>query len=104
MLSKIGGNNMDFLLEEGFKPDLIKQMRQRYDSSVLDLFVLEQENVCDVIHYFQRIGIQPIHELLLTRIEVFTKDLNDVKDAFLKHNIKQVVEEINQDISTIDYL
>ena len=104
MPSKIGGNNMDFLKAEGFRDDLIKKMRQRYDSSVLDLFVLEQENVCDVIHYFQRIGIIPIDTLLLTRIEIFTKDLNEVKDAFLKHNIKQVVEAINQDITSIDFI
>ena len=36
---------MDFLLEEGFKEEIIKKMKQRYDSSVLDLFLLEQENV-----------------------------------------------------------
>jgi hypothetical protein len=83
---------------------MIKKMKQRYDSSVLDLFSLEQENVLDVIHYFQRIGIRVIDELLLTRIEVFTKDINEVKDAFLKHNIKEVVKEINDDITTIDFI
>ncbi len=95
---------MDFLLEEGFKEEIIKKMKQRYDSSVLDLFLLEQENVLDVIHYFQRIGIRVIDELLLTRIEIFTKDINEVKDAFLKHNIKEIVKEINEDITTIDFI
>ena len=95
---------MDFLLEEGFKEEIIKKMKQRYDSSVLDLFLLEQENVLDVIHYFQRIGIRVIDELLLTRIEIFTKDINEVKDAFLKHNIKEIVKEINEEITTIDFI
>ena len=95
---------MDFLLEEGFQDDFIKKMRQRYDASVLDLFCLEQENVLDVIHYFQKIGIHVIDELLLTRIEVFTKDINEVKDAFLKYNIKELVGQINQDITTIDFI
>ena len=95
---------MDFLREEGFSEDVIKKMRQRYDSSVLDLFCLEQENVVDVIHYFQKIGIRPIDLLLQTRIEVFTKDINEVKDAFLKYNIKEIVGLINQDINTIDFI
>ncbi|MBP5678756.1 MAG: hypothetical protein J6X28_02880 [Bacilli bacterium] len=95
---------MDFLLEEGFDENLIKQLKQRYDSSTLDLFILERENVQDVIHYFQKIGIIPIEELLLSRIELFTKDINTIKDAFLKHNIKQVVELVNHDINNIDWL
>jgi hypothetical protein len=45
-----------------------------------------------------------IDELLLTRIEIFTKDINEVKDAFLKHNIKEIVKEINEDITTIDFI
>lgn len=93
---------MDFLLEEGFSHDLIHQIQRRYDEAILDQFSLEEENVKDVIHYFQKIGIEPIDVLLLTRIEIFMKDVNEVKDAFLCHNIKQVVEEINKDIHTID--
>ena len=100
----IGGNKMNFLLEDGFSMDLIDQMTKRYDDGILDQFSLEEENVQDVIRYFQKIGIQKIDVLLLTRIEVFMKDINEVKDAFLHHNIKQVVEEINKDIHYIDYI
>ena len=95
---------MDFLLEEGFSKDLVKKMISRYDESVIDMFILEQENVIDVIHYFQRIGIKQIDVLLLSRIELFTKDINDIKDVFLKHNIKQIVDQINEDINTIDFI
>ena len=95
---------MDFLLEEGFSKELIKKMISRYDESVIDMFILEQENVIDVIHYFQRIGIKQIDVLLLSRIELFTKDINDIKDVFLKHNIKQIVDQINEDINMIDFI
>ena len=95
---------MNFLLEEGFEEELIEKMRKKYDESTIDIFRLERENVCDVIHYFQRIGIEKIEDLLLSRIEIFTKDINEIKEIFLKYNIKQVVDEINKDLNTIDYL
>lgn len=95
---------MNFLLEDGFTNELIHQMKRRYDEAILDQFSLEEENVKDVIHYFQKIGIENIDVLLLNRIEVFMKDVNEVKDAFLQHNIKQVVEEINKDINYIDLI
>ena len=95
---------MNFLLEDGFNKELINQIEKRYDESIIDQFILEEENVHDVIRYFKKIGIHHIDILLLTRIEIFMKDINDVKDAFLRHNIKQMVEEINKDINNIDYV
>ena len=100
----IGGNKMRFLLEDGFSNDLIRQMKNRYDEAILDQFCLEEENVHDVIRYFKRIGIQRIDILLLTRIDLFMKDIIEIKDTFLKYNIKKVVDEINQDISAIDFI
>ena len=95
---------MDFLLEEGFSNHLLSEITKKYDSAILDQFSLEEENVKDVIHYFQKIGINRIDLLLLNRIEIFTKDINTIKDAFLRHNIKEMVEQINEDINRIDYV
>ena len=95
---------MDFLLKDGISRETIKKVQQKYDESIIDQFCLEEENVHDVIRYFKKIGIKSIEELLLTRIEIFTKDINDIKDAFLHHNIKEIVEKINKDINTIDYI
>ncbi len=95
---------MDFLLNEGFKESFINQLINKYDETIIQEFILEEENVKDIIHYFRKIGIERIDDLLLTRITIFTKDLNQVKDAFLKHNIKEVVDEINEDINAIDFV
>ena len=95
---------MDFLLEEGFSESLINRLIKQYDETIIQEFILEEENVKDIIHYFNTIGIKKIDELLLTRITIFTKDINEVKDAFLKHNIKKAVDEINEDINTIDFI
>ena len=95
---------MNFLLELGFSEELINKMINRYDKTIIEEFILEEGNVVDVIKYLQKIGVEPIDELLLTRIQIFTKDINDVKDAFLKHNIKKMVDKINQDINNIDFV
>lgn len=95
---------MKFLLEDGFSNDLINQIQKRYDQAIIDQFCLEEENVHDVIRYFKKIGIHKIDVLLLTRIEIFMKDIIEIKDAFLQHNIKKVVDEINQDINMIDFI
>lgn len=95
---------MNFLLEEGFNIELINKMINNYDESIIDQFIIEKENVKDVINYLKKIGIKDIDKLLQTRIEIFTKDINSVKDAFLKHNIKEKVEEINNDINNIDFV
>lgn len=95
---------MNFLLEEGFPKETIEKIKNHYDESMIEQFILEEENVKDVIHYFQKIGIKEIDLLLQTRLEVFTKDINSIKDAFLRHNIKEQVELINQDINNIDFI
>ena len=95
---------MNFLLEEGFSIELINKMINNYDEGIIDQFIIEKENVKDVINYLKKIGIKDIDKLLQTRIEIFTKDINSVKDAFLKYNIKEKVEEINNDINNIDFV
>ena len=95
---------MEFLLEEGFSEELIEKMKQKYEDSTLSMLQLEQENALEVIHYFQKIGITRIEDLLLSYIEIFTKDVEEVKNAFLKHNVKEVVNAVNEDISVIDFI
>jgi len=95
---------MNFLLEEGIQKETIERIKNHYDESMIEQLILEEENVKDVIHYFQKIGIKEIDLLLQTRLEVFTKDINSIKDAFLRHNIKEQVELINQDINNIDFI
>lgn len=95
---------MDFLLEEGFSKELIQKMLEKYDESAIDIFKIEQENVEEVIHFFKKIGINQIDLLLLSHIEIFTKDVSEIKEAFAKQNIPTIVEEINKNITIIDYI
>ena len=102
MPSKTGGNNMEFLKELGLEEGLIEKLQKRYENSILDLFILEKANVEDNIRYMKKIGIKRIEEILLMHIEIFTKNQEEVENAFLKHNIKEIVEEINEDPMAIE--
>lgn len=95
---------MNFLLDYGMSEELISKMIDRYDEGVIDLFKLESENVISVIEFFNEIGIKCIDQLLLFRIEVFTKDVDKVKREFNKHNVKMIVDDINEDIMNIDFI
>ena len=95
---------MKFLLDCGFSEDLIDKMRERYDESTIDIFKLESDNVINVIDYFKEIGLECIDELLLFRIEVFTKDIEFVKETFNNHDVSVIVKDINDDITNIDYI
>ena len=93
---------MKFLIDTGLSPEIIRKLESTYDESALDLLKIESDNVIDVINYFKEIGIKDIETLLITYIEIFTRDVDDVKAAFNKHNIKEVVEKINNDIFYIE--
>ncbi len=93
---------MKFLLEEGFSQELIDKLILKYDEGILDIFQIEKNNVIDNIRYLKQLGIKRLEELILFRIELFTKDPEEIKEAFDKPNWKEIVEEINEDVLNID--
>ncbi len=93
---------MQFLLEKGFTQELIDKLTLKYDEGILDVFQIEKRNVSDVIDFFRQIGIENIEELMLFRIELFTKDVEEVKEIFDDEHVHEMVQEINEDILNID--
>ena len=89
---------MQFLLEKGFTQELIDKLTLKYDEGILDVFQIEKRNVMDVIDFFRQIGIENIEELMLFRIELFTKDVEEVKEIFDDEHVHEMVQEINEDI------
>lgn len=98
----VGGNSMQFLIENGFKKSTIEKLQEKYDESILDVVSLEEENVIEVINYLKQIGIQNIEDLMIYQVELFTKDIDKIKNHFDKPNQYQMVEKINEDVMNID--
>lgn len=92
---------MNFLLDLGIKQNTINSIKTKYDEGVIDNFRTEEDNVEEVINYFREIGIVDIDNLLIFDLTIFTKDIDYVKECFNKHNLKEVVKSINEDITFI---
>ena len=92
---------MKFLLDLGIKENTINSIYTKYDEGVIDNFRVEEDNVEEVINYFREIGIVDIDNLLILDLTIFTKDIDYVKEWFNKHNLKEIVKSINEDITNI---
>lgn len=95
---------MEFLKEYGINDSVIDEMIDKYDDSLLSLFMSEEYNVGLVIEYLKSIGVCVIDELLLNRIELFYIDVIKIKKSFDRFETKKLVDNINKDISYIDFL
>ena len=52
----------------------------------------------------EKIGIKNIEGLLLYSIEIFTKNIEEIKNIFEQDNQEWIVKTINEDITMIDRL
>lgn len=95
---------MDYLKKIGISTETIKKITDKYDESVLELIDIEQHNVKQVIDYMEKIGIKNIEGLLLYSIEIFTKNIEEIKNIFEQDNQEWIVKTINEDITMIDRL
>lgn len=95
---------MEFLKDYGISDSIIEKMIDKYDDSLLSLFISEEYNVGVVIEYLRAIGVNVIDELLLNRIELFYIDVIKIKKSFDRFETDKLVDSINKDISYIDYL
>lgn len=92
---------MKFLVEE-FNQELEDSLRLKYEESILEVFELNKDNVLKVIDYLKDIGVNNIEELILYKLEFFTKDVDVIIKRFNEYNIGEVVDSINEDITNID--
>ena len=92
---------MKFLVEE-FNQELEDSLRLKYEESILEVFELNKDNVLKVIDYLKDIGVNNIEELILYKLEFFTKDIDVIIKRFNEYNIGEVVDSINEDITNID--
>ena len=92
---------MKFLLDLGIKENTINSIYTKYDEGVIDNFKVEEYNVEEVINYFREIGFINIDNLLIFDLSIFNKDIEYIKECFNKHNIKEIVKLINEDITNI---
>lgn len=95
---------MDFLKEYGIKNEVIDKMLNSYDPVLIDVFLFDEGNVRKVIEYFQSLGIKVIDDLLLYRIEIFSIDVEKLKQSIARFDQQELIRRINENYNTINCL
>ena len=95
---------MNFLREYDITDEVIEQIRENNDSSIIQSVIYNEHNVGKIINYFKEINIEVIEELLISRLELFTVDLSKIKSEINKYNVEILVNLINEDINSINFI
>ena len=95
---------MNFLREYDITDEVIEQIRINNDSSIIQSLIYNEQNVGKTINYFKEINIEVIDELLISRLELFTIDLSKIKSEINKYNVEILVNLINEDINSINFI
>ena len=84
--------------------EVIEQIRENNDSSIIQSVIYNEQNVGKIINYFKEINIEVIDELLISRPELFTVDISKIKSEINKYNVEILVNLINEDINSINFI
>jgi hypothetical protein len=93
---------MQFLIDAGFKTDVIGDIEEKNEPSVVFDFLCNKDNVSKIIEYFKSIGIEKIDELLVNKIEIFLVDYDSLLISFDNYDIPTLAQLINEDINAIN--
>ena len=95
---------MDFLIDNGISKDVIVQIEDYNDDSIIYNFICNEANAVKVLEYFKSIGIEAINRLLIYKLEVFLIDYKSIVKAFNNYDVSVLVQLINDDINAINFL
>lgn len=95
---------MDFLIDNGISKDVIVEIEDYNDDSLIYNFICNEANAVKVLEYFKSIGIEAINRLLIYKLEVFLIDYKSIVKAFNNYDVSVLVQLINDDINAINFL
>lgn len=95
---------MDFLIDNGISKDVIVEIEDYNDDSLVYNFICNEANAVKVLEYFKSIGIEVINRLLIYKLEVFLIDYKSIVKAFNNYDVSVLVQLINDDINAINFL
>ena len=95
---------MNFLKKYGITEEIIEKIKTKNDPSQITMLLHNEEEVEEIIEYFQKIGITVVDELLISRLDIFFHEVEAIKNEFNKYNIEVLVNLINEDINAINFI
>ena len=97
---------MDFLKQYNISDDDINIIMKNNYENIINVIIYNKDNVCSIIDYLISIGIDidTLSQMLSDRLDIFVKSVDDVKAAFEKYNVANMVTIINDDIANLKFL
>lgn len=93
---------MDFLRNKGFSDKEIQEILKIYDEEIIDTFLLNKENVIEVIDYLKDYGIKDIPKLMMERIDIFYLTYTTIAELFSHYEKQSVIETLDYDAAIFD--
>ena len=97
---------MDFLKNYNLSDDDINIIKNNNYESIINTIIFNKKYVVEVIDYLISIGIETptLAQMLSDRLDIFMKSVDDVRDAFERYNLSNMVTIINDDIANLKFL
>lgn len=97
---------MDFLKKYGLTDDDINIIKNNNYDNVINIIIYNKNNVCEIIDYLLSIGIEvpTLAQMLSDRLDLFIQPIDDLKVAFDKFNVENLVTIINDDIANLKFI
>lgn len=97
---------MDFLKKYELSDDDINIIKNNNYENIINIIIYNKNNVCELIDYLLSIGIEipTLAQMLSDRLDLFIKSIDDIKEAFDKFNVDNLVTIINDDIANLKFL
>lgn len=95
---------MEFLKEYSFTDSDILDIMNNNHEALVDYFVHNKDNAIQVINYFKEIGITLNKDMFKYRLDIFSRDIDSIKNNIAMYNISILVGLINDDITNFELL
>ena len=97
---------MDFLKKYDISANDINTIKNNNYENIINIIIYNKNNVCEIIDYLLSIGIEvpTLSQILSDRLDIFMKNVDDIKSSFEKFNVSNLVAIINDDIANLKFL
>ncbi|MBQ7136813.1 MAG: hypothetical protein IJO43_02400 [Bacilli bacterium] len=93
---------MEFLKNKGFSDEQINLLLSVYDKEIIETFLLNKDNVVEVIDYLKEYGIKDIPKLMIERIDIFYLPYKVIDELFSHYEKDSVIATLDYDASIFD--
>lgn len=96
---------LDFLRDLNISYETINYMNDTLSTNEIMALKDNKKECLKIIALFNGMGIDNVEDLLINETYIFLKTSNRVFNELSKHDIKEIIKEVNEDYASIeDYI